>query len=198
MGISLSKPPQLNPLIQDSNFDGEGGDNNVLAENYQHDFGPEWVLSSNQFEHIKQAIKDLDNAPKKMDLFNLKGQLVVAKAYSVYDGDTCNFVFKFQEEFARYRFRMIGYNSPEIRSTNPEEKAAAIRARDYLANRLYGKKVLLYLGKFDKYGRPLCDIYLIEDESNLDPETIFNCHINKEMIEKGHGVPYNPRELELI
>lgn len=192
MGISLSKPP--NPLItpESQNFDGEGGDHPVTAENYQHDFGPEWFLTSNQIYFIKKELQELDYAPTKMDMFSLKGQLVVAKPYSVYDGDTANFVFKFNDNFARYRFRMIGYNTPEIRSKDPEEKRKAIEARDYLASRINGKKCLLYLGDFDKYGRPLCDIYLIEDPTNLNPETIFDCHINQEMITKGYGVPYNP------
>lgn len=197
MGISLSKPPQ-NPLIQDDNFDGEGGDNPVTAENYQHDFGPEWILGPDQFEYIERELQDLNQAPSKLDLFSMKGQLIVAKPYSVYDGDTANFIFKFNDHFARYRFRMIGYNTPEIRSPDPKEKERAIKARDYLANRINGKKCLLYLGDFDKYGRPLCDIYLIEDENNLNPETIFNCHINSEMIAKGYGVPYNPRDLEQL
>jgi len=185
MGILLSK----NPLIDDE-FDGESGDYNLDAANFQQPFGPEWVLGNHELEYIKSGAKDLDNVPEKVPYFSLSGHLVPGKCVKVYDGDTAHFVVKFQDQWVRRRFRMIGYNSPEVRGGTEEEKERGRIARDYLAERLLDKKVLLYLGDFDKYGRPLCDVYLIEDVNNITKENAFLIHLNKEMIEHGYGTPY--------
>lgn len=186
MGISLSK----SELIVE-NFDGEGGDGGVCPSDFSHPFGPEWVVGDREINLIHQQLSELSGAPSKIDMYSLKGHVIPAVPYSVYDGDTCNFVFKYDGEWVRYRFRMIGYNSPEMRSC-PEEKARAIAARDYLASRLEGKKVLLYLGDFDKYGRPLCDVYIVDTDS-VELKDMFSQHVNKEMIEKGYGKVYLPR-----
>ena len=188
MGIFLSK----NPLIAED-FDGESGDHNTSAENYQHPFGPEWFVNDYELEFIKKEAKDLDNAPDDVALFTLKGQFVPGKCVKVYDGDTVHFVIKFNDKWIKYRFRMLGYNSAEIRGGTEEEKKKGLVARDYLANRLLNKKALLYLGDFDKYGRPLVDVYLIDNLDNLNRENALQNHINKEMVVKGHGKPYLPR-----
>ena len=181
MGLKPSK----NPIVVE-NFDGEGGDNTVTAVEY----GPEWVLNPNELNIYRDEMRDLDNVPEKLQMFSWKGTLIPAKVYSVYDGDTCNFVVKFNGEWARRRFRLIGYNSPEIQGKTEAERIKAREARDYLANRLMGKKVMLYLGDFDKYGRPLCDVYMIEDETKMTAENMFSIHINAEMVAKGYGVPF--------
>jgi len=185
MGLKPSK----NPLVIE-NFDGQSGDHTVAANNYQTEYGPEWVINPDELSYYRDEIRDLDNAPKELPMFSWKGTVIPAKAYSVYDGDTCNFVVKFNGEWVRKRFRLIGYNSPEILGKTEDERLKAKAARDYLANRLLGKKVLLYLGDFDKFGRPLCDVYLIEDESKMTADNMFSIHINAEMIAKGHGVPF--------
>lgn len=185
----MGMKPSKNPLVVD-NFDGQSGDHTITADNYKTEYGPEWIMNQEEFSYYRDEIHDLDNAPSKLPMFSWKGTFVPAKAYSVYDGDTCNFIVKFNGEWVRKRFRMIGYNSPEILGKTEEERSKARAARDYLANRLLGKKVLLYLSDFDKYGRPLCDVYLIENENKMTIDNIFSIHINEEMIEKGYGVPF--------
>lgn len=191
MGLSLSK--KQNPLVEED-FDGESGDYPLDPKDYKTELGPEWIFGENEIEEIKKQVKLFD--PKedysKIKMFSLQDHIFAAKCVKVYDGDTVNLVMDFNGELIRYRFRLIGFNSPEIRASCKEEREKAIEARDYLANRLLGKTVVAVLGPFDKYGRPLCDLYLIEDEENINLDTIFNIHINKEMLDKGYGVPYNP------
>jgi len=190
MGVKLSK--KENPLVV-LDFDGQSGDYEQTAETYTHPFGPDWVLGKSELEAIKCDLKALDELPgEKIPIFSLQGHIIPARCFSVFDGDTINAVFKYEEEYIRMRFRMIGYNSNEIRGGTEETRRKAKEARDYLADRLLDKKVLLYLGDFDKYGRPLCDVYLIESELNLC--NAFSNHINKEMIEKGYGEIYMPRK----
>lgn len=189
MGVKLSK--KENPLVV-PDFDGQSGDYEQTAETYAHPFGPEWVLGKSEIDSIKCDLKALDELPEeKIPIFSLQGHIIPARCVKVYDCDTCHFVFKYQDEYVRMRFRMIGYNSHEIRGGTEETREKARIARDYLADRLLGKKVLLYLGDFDKYGRPLCDVYLVESELNLC--NAFSNHINQEIIDKGYGEVYNPK-----
>jgi len=188
MGIIISK----NPLIQDD-FDGESGDHNVAPEDINPLFGPEWIIGDSQLKTLCNEVCKLDTAPDNISQFSFDGCVTVGKCVKVYDGDTVHFVVNYNNQWIRRRFRLIGYNSPEIRGTCPEEKAKAIAARNYLADRLLNKKAFIYLHDFDKWGRVLCDVYIIEDENNITLENAFKHHLNSEMIEKGHGVPYHPK-----
>lgn len=183
MGIINSK----NPLIVDD-FDGQAGDHDLAPQDVIPAIGPEWIVGEANLKILNESLKDLDAVPEKVAPFSFDGAITVGKCVKVYDGDTVHFVVKYNEQWVRRRFRMMGYNSPEIRI--PEEKAQAIVARDYLASRLLNKKALLYLHDFDKWGRVLCDVYLIEDEKCMSLKTLFKNHLNKEMIRKGYGVPY--------
>ena len=189
MGLKLSKvETKPNPLV-DSTFDGESSDYTQTAGTYNHPFGPEWVFGDIEVQQMQKELKDLQEAPNDVPVFSLKGRIVPAKCVKVYDGDTAHFVFNYDGEWIRKRFRMLGYNSPEIRGGSEETRTEAKIARDYLASRLLGQKVLLYLGDFDKYGRPLCDIYLV-DPDNLSVENAFQNHLNEEMVQKGYGERY--------
>ena len=188
MGINNSKP---NTLIAPA-FDGQTSDYTTDATTYTHPYGPEWAAVESDLTKFKKEFAELDTFDKtKVPPFTFKGTVVPAYCVKVYDGDTAHFVMKYNGTIVKYRFRMIGYNSPEIRGVDDEERAKGLAARDYLADRLLNKKVLLYLGDFDKYGRPLCDIYLIDDEKNMTLANMFNNHLNSEMIKMGHGIPYN-------
>lgn len=96
----------------------------------------------------------------------------IAKITDVYDGDTVHAIFKFGDKHIKLHVRLVGYDCPEMRSSNAELKKKAYEARDYLRSLILGKIVKLQLGEFDKYGRTLGDIFI---------ETY---HINKDMAEK--------------
>ena len=74
---------------------------------------------------------------------------------------------------------MSGYDSPELRTKDEEEKKAAIIARDVLKNKILNKIVDIHCGKFDKYGRLLGNIYY--NKTN----------INEWMITNNYGYIYN-------
>lgn len=119
-----------------------------------------------------------DKTPK----WSFEGTSVTAKCVKVYDGDTATFVFiPYPNSQPRsFSCRFVGYNSAEIRTKDPTEKAKGIAARDYLSSMILNQIVKLDLGPFDKYGRILVQVYLQD-----------GCHVNAEMLRSGHGKPYD-------
>ena len=122
---------------------------------------------------------DWDSVDDKTGQFNFDGEEKICKVVKVYDGDTIHVVFLFNKQMTRWTVRMTGYDSPEMKSKNKDEKVAALAARDYLSSEIQEKIVILKCGKFDKYGRLLGTI--IHDRQNM----------NEKMISLGHGYVYD-------
>ncbi len=75
--------------------------------------------------------------------------------------------------------RMYGYDSPELRTRNPDEKLAGLEAKKVLSERILGKIVKVEILPIkEKFGRLLCNV---SDEQGC---------INDWMIEHGYGKPY--------
>ena len=101
------------------------------------------------------------------------------KVVNVYDGDTVTVVCIVNKHPVRWRCRLQGYDAPEMRSKDEEQKQKAILARDFLKeilpkNIFYGR-----CNGLDKYGRLLLNIKV----NNID--------ISQIMIQKGHAYSYN-------
>ncbi len=106
------------------------------------------------------------------------------KVIKVYDGDTITVSAKVLGDplgpiYYKWSVRFRGIDTPEIKGKTPDEKQAAIIARDALSNKILNKKILLKDVKYDKYGRLLADVYL----NNL-------C-LNKWMLDNRYGVEYD-------
>ena len=126
---------------------------------------------------VYDELQSLDYS--KVYKFSLKDNVYDAKVINVYDGDTITVVFKLKDEFNKWNCRLNGIDTPEMKSKDLNEKNAAVKARDFLREKILGKIVKLHCDEFDKYGRLLV-IVEYEDEN-----------INNTMIEKGHGKYYN-------
>ncbi len=101
------------------------------------------------------------------------------KCVKVYDGDTLHIVGIVNGKPYRFTSRMYGYDSPEMKSSNPDEKKSAQLAKVFLENRVAGKTLNVYIHPIhEKYGRLL--VTLSDDQGE----------INKWMVENGHGKPY--------
>jgi endonuclease YncB( thermonuclease family) len=142
------------------------------------------------------------------DLYSLEGIVCPVKVVSVYDGDTCTCNLLLPDGMiTKYKLRMLGYDSPEIRpARNAKDRQTIIKnamiARNYLAavvtdqpidiNNLYSKKELqkivdnnkkiitIKCHSWDKYGRLLGTLYNNGDEN-----------INESMISGGYGYMYD-------
>ena len=109
-----------------------------------------------------------------------------AKIVKVYDGDTCTCEIDLGFNITRkVKIRLVGINTPEIRTKDLEEKKAGYKSRDWLAERILNKKVLLHTAKQGKFGRWLGTIWTLKQES---PN--FENSYNKEMISEGLAKEY--------
>lgn len=92
------------------------------------------------------------------------------KVIKVYDGDTITIATKLPYEnspYYRFSVRLKNIDCPEIKTKNPDEKECAILARDFLANLIMNKMVILKDVELEKYGRILADVYY-EDHNISD------------------------------
>ena len=143
-------------------------------ENYEH------TIERENMEMLSKV--DDNNVP----LFTLEKRVVKAKIVRVYDGDTCFAVFKLNNDFVKFKIRMEGYDSPEIKpaldiSNREKVKKEAKQSKEALEKQILHKIVTLHCGKWDKYGRLLGTIYVDDERIN----------VNQYMINNGFGYTYD-------
>ena len=129
-----------------------------------------------------EMLKNLED--EKVMLFSLDKKIVTAKIVRVYDGDTCFAVFKMGNDFVKFKLRMEGYDSPEMKppleqANREKEKKDAQKAKEELERLVLNKVVFLHCGKWDKYGRLLGKIIV----NNID--------VAQHMIKHGYGYVYD-------
>jgi micrococcal nuclease len=110
-----------------------------------------------------------------------------AEVLSVYDGDTVTLMIdQGMKHFARVKVRMVGINTPEIRTKDLEEKKRGYEAKEYLRSRIEGKTVIVHTQKKGKFGRWLGVLWAYDESAEELGESL-----NDEMIRMGHAVAYN-------
>ena len=110
-----------------------------------------------------------------------------AECLSVYDGDTITLMIdQGMKHFARVKVRMIGINTPEIRTKDQDEKQRGYQAKEYLQNRIEGKTVIVHTVKKGKFGRWLGVIWDYDEDTQELGESL-----NDEMIRVGHAKAYD-------
>lgn len=113
--------------------------------------------------------------------FSFEGQFKEAKVLSVYDGDTITVAFPFGGKMFKWNCRLIGVDTPELRTRNLKEKEFGYKVRDFLREKILGKIVKLSCKDFDKYGRLLVEVY---DSDTTDS-------INNWLIDNGYAFAYD-------
>ena len=119
------------------------------------------------------------NATLKTPLFGLKGKTKWAKVVKVYDGDTIHVVFYLGFKLYRWKCRLLGIDTPEIKTKSEIEHAAAIKAKEKLSDLILNKIITIECNNFDKYGRLLITVY----KSRVN--------INKFMVRQGYAYEYD-------
>jgi len=117
-------------------------------------------------ELLQEQISLLENSQLSCNKFSFEGQEHLVKVVKCYDGDTITVNFWFDGKIQQFSIRMEGYDSPEKRSKDPEEKRMAKIARDALADKVLDKIVKMKCGEFDKYGRLLGTIFIKSENEN--------------------------------
>lgn len=119
--------------------------------------------------------------------FSLNGLHAKMKVVHVYDGDTIHGIIILHCKPVKFKIRMMGYDSPEMKpplnqENREEEKRAALEAKNAISELILDKVVDVHFFDFDKYGRPLADVYTVIDKSKVK--------VNDWMIQNGHGYHY--------
>jgi micrococcal nuclease len=110
-----------------------------------------------------------------------------AEVISVYDGDTVTLMIdQGMKHFARVKVRLVGINTPEIRTTDLEEKERGYSAKNFLKELIEGKTVIVHTVKKGKFGRWLGVLWLYEEDM-----TELGQSLNDLMIQEGHAVAYD-------
>lgn len=99
----------------------------------------------------------------------------------VYDGDTltADIDLGFKMWAKKIKLRLLGIDTPEIRTKDLEEKALAIKARDRVRELCLDKEVIVTSHGKGKYGRWLATVHMSQDGDLADL-----------IIAEGLGVPY--------
>jgi micrococcal nuclease len=118
---------------------------------------------------------DFDAAEK----FTFEGDEHEAKVLSVYDGDTITASFPFGGKMYKWKCRLDGVDTPELRTSNAKEKEFGYSVRDKLREKILGTMVTLRCGDFDKYGRLLVNIVHQGED------------VNRWLIDEGYAFAYD-------
>jgi len=120
---------------------------------------------------------------------NKKSKLYNYEAYvkDVYDGDTItvDIFLGFNVVLSNIKVRLVGIDTPEVRTRDKKEKEKGLATRDWLRERILGKKVLLHTKERGKFGRWLGMIWEIEENKPL-----FENSYNKQLINEGLAKEY--------
>ena len=130
---------------------------------------------------------NLQNLTDDIELFTLEGKTFQSKIVKVYDGDTCFAVFYLNNQPVKFKIRMYGYDSPELKpslnlANREQEIKKANKSKSELEKLILNKIVRLECGEWDKYGRLLGKIYVKNDNKEV--------YVNEYMIENGLGYSY--------
>lgn len=122
-----------------------------------------------------------DTQPEK--LFSFRGKTFLAKCVSVYDGDTITVKFFYRRELITYKLRLMGIDTPELRSYNELEKNLSQKIKKIVNDLLLNKIIKIKCYEFDKYGRILGDIYVYTSQKEI-------C-LNEYLLSNKLAVPYD-------
>lgn len=103
-----------------------------------------------------------------------------------YDGDTirADIELGFGLKLENKEIRLINIDTPELRSTDPEKKARAYEAKDFVREKLTSAKYLILKTRKDKtgkYGRVLGEIFIDGGDES----------INEMLVNEGLAAPYD-------
>lgn len=103
-----------------------------------------------------------------------------AKVTKIVDGDTIDAMVDLGfTVFVKIRFRLAGLDTAEMNSSDPNLRAEAKKAKQFLVDLILDKDVTIESTELDKYGRWLAIVHLHNG----------TC-INEELISEGLAIPY--------
>ena len=127
------------------------------------------------FKYLKDSVKYLKDKrrlnklhPADVKSFSFNGVEKYARIVKVYDGDTCTILFTWKNQNIKTSCRILGIDTPELRTKNPIEKKLGYIAKEFLEGLILEKVLKVKFGKDGKFGRPLVEIFLHNGQSISD------------------------------
>lgn len=113
------------------------------------------------------------------EYFTLNNYKTKAYVFHIYDGDTIHIIFKFKDTYYKWKCRLDGIDTPELKTKNEDEKKLGYEVKDILVEKIKDKIIDVECGEFDKYGRLLIKVFY-ENEC-----------INDWLIDNGYAKKYD-------
>jgi endonuclease YncB( thermonuclease family) len=134
-----------------------------------------------------------NNSFSDLKLFTFDKITTKCRIVDVYDGDTVTIVFYYNEYPIKTKFRMFGYDSPEIKpkkiTPNYEmHKSAGKIAKERLSEKILNKVLWVCFEEEEKYGRAMGTLFEISDENKFAGN---EKSINVWMVDNGFGKKYD-------
>lgn len=134
------------------------------------------MLSRHKMKKLSEATME------NTEYFSFDGKTITAKCVDVYDGDTCTVAIHVGNLGVKlFKVRILGLDTPEIRTRNTEEKKIGLEVKDFVKNLILNEIIILECGSFDKYGRLLANIKILNQDK----------YLKDILIESGMGIAYD-------
>jgi len=125
-------------------------------------------LSKRLSKMTDRELNNMETNEKK-----LRG-IKLCRIIDVYDGDTATIIFYNDGKLECHKFRVYGYDSPEMRvplaweeKKRKKKKKLAVDARDAFSDYIKGKTLVVELMGTEKYGRVLGKLYVFANGIQL-------------------------------
>ena len=130
-----------------------------------------------RFSYCNNKLYNIDEQKLK----NFVPKIKECKVIKVYDGDTITIAafLKGDPECYKFKVRLNGIDSAEIKGSSENEKKHAIVARDALSDKILHQIVKLDIKGLEKYGRILADVFYNGE------------NMNEWMLNNGYAVKYD-------
>ena len=115
---------------------------------------------------LSTSFANLAHLKESCDPFSLMGETHLGYCVKAYDGDTCTINIHSNVGNHQWKVRLVGFDAPELRTSNPLEKKHGLACRDMLLELIHTKYVVVQCDKFEKYGRLLGTVWVRSDDSS--------------------------------
>lgn len=136
------------------------------------------------------VLRDLKACSPDTPPFSLYGTNTFARIHDIIDGDTMVVILPVFNHFFKFHIRVLGINTPELKSPDPTVREQAHEAKkrafeflttstldsyDKASVTTYFQNKCVYVWlecqRFEKYGRVLANVYKVDDLNDMNPPT---------------------------
>lgn len=129
----------------------------------------------------------INSTSENVPWFSFENKVLKCKVLSVYDGDTITIAFKHDGNIVKKKCRLLGIDTPEIRTKNKKEKEKGYEAREFMSNLIEGKIVYVKCGPWSKYGDILGKVFLTKEELDKEAPCVNDVMVTKGLAHKYFG-----------